>query len=130
MEGFDSLFARFRYTKQLRLAVDIVHSRRIGSRRSGVRTEYLGRLGALNLPEPIGLPERRRFWRELDAKFAAIEAKFPGRVTPADRRKILAVIEARIPAPTDIEEVEAAIRAANRQAVRKHAARTRQPEPA
>jgi hypothetical protein len=88
---------------------------------------FIVRLGSVALPEPGALPERQALWADLDRRFAAVEARQPGRISPADRRKILAALEARIPAPTDAEEIAAAIKAANRQAARKRAARTTEP---
>jgi hypothetical protein len=45
------------------------------------------------------LAERVRFWRQLNGRFRYIAMRAPDRVSAADRRKALAMIEARIPRP-------------------------------
>jgi hypothetical protein len=94
------------YRVHRRLAVNLVTSRRVAGK---VRSEHIARLGSVLEPEPIALPERQQFWAQIDGRFAAIDAKFPGRVTPDDKRKVIAGIEARIPKPTETEERQAEI---------------------
>jgi hypothetical protein len=94
-----SMYARF-YRDHHRLVVTLVHSRRIRPGAGGARTEFLGRLGSVRLPEPIAADERGRFWGELATRFGAIAARFSDRISPDDRRKVLTRVAARIPAPT------------------------------
>jgi hypothetical protein len=117
------MFIQFRRVHR-RLVANLVANRKVKRK---ARTEHIVRLGSVALPEPGALPERQALWADLDRRFAAVEARQPGRISPADRRKILAALEARIPAPTDAEEIAAAIKAANRQAARKRAAWTTEP---
>jgi hypothetical protein len=109
-----------------RLVANLVANRKVKRR---ARTEHIARLGSVALPEPAALAERQALWADLDRRFAAVEARRPGLISPADRGKILTALDARIPRPTDAEEISAAIKAANRRAARKRVART-QPEPA
>ena len=118
------MFIQFRRVHR-RLVANLVATRKVNRK---ARSEHIARLGSVALPEPAALAERQALWGDLDRQLAAVEARQPGRISPADRRKILAALNARIPRPTDTEEIQAAIKAANRQAARKRAART-QPEP-
>jgi hypothetical protein len=102
------MYPRF-YREHHRLVVNLVTSRRVGRQ---ARMEHIGRLGSVVLTKSITAEERLRFWRELPGRFAALDVKFPGRVTLDDKRKILAGIAARIPKPTETEERQAEISAA------------------
>lgn len=103
------MFVHFR-RRYRRLAVGIGQSQYVNGKS---HTAFAASLGSVALPEPIALPERRAFWQQLDSRFAAIAARFgDDRVSPADQRKIIAGIEARIPKPTETEERQAEVRAA------------------
>jgi hypothetical protein len=87
------------------LVVGLVLNRRIGRT---VRSERLGQLGAV-YGEPISVSERIRFWMAIDRHQREIDAKHPGRVTPADMAKVKDAIARRIPMPTkrELREVTA-----------------------
>ena len=72
--------------------VRLIHARRIGGKQ---RPEHLGLLGFV--AEPISVSERIRFWHQLDARFRAIAACHPGRISPAEEAKVRAKIALRIP---------------------------------
>jgi hypothetical protein len=119
------VFIQFRRVHR-RLVANLVATRKIKRKAHSV---HVVRLGSVALPEPPALAERQALWAGLDRRFAVVEARQPGRISPADKRKILTALQARIPAPTAVEEVRAAVEAAVLQAARKRAART-QSEPA
>jgi hypothetical protein len=94
-----STFPRFE-RRQRCLVVGLVINRRIGKT---VRSERLGHLGAV-YGSPISVSERIRFWVAIDRHLIEIDAKHPGRVTPADVAKIRAAISRRIPLPSTAVE--------------------------
>jgi hypothetical protein len=96
---FGRMYAHF-YRDHHRLVVTLVHSHRIRPGAGGARTEFLGRLGSVRLPEPIAAHERERFWHELKFRFAALAGRFPDRISPDDTNKVLSRLAARIGAPT------------------------------
>jgi hypothetical protein len=102
------VFVRFRPIRH-RLVVDLVETRREEGK---VRSEHIARLGSVALPEPVGVRERVRFWRELKERFRGIAARLANRVSSDDRRKALAAIHARIPKPTEADEQVARIEGA------------------
>jgi hypothetical protein len=102
------MFVRFRPVRH-RLVVDLVETRRENGK---VRSEHIARLGSVALPEPIGMRERIRFWRELKERFRSLAARLANRVPSDDRRKALAAIHARIPKPTEADEQDTRIETA------------------
>jgi hypothetical protein len=106
------------YRVHRRLAVNLVASRRVDGK---VRSEHLGRLGSILLAEPLTLEERLRFWAGLAARFGAVDARFPNRVTADIRRKILAALAARIPTPISSEEHRILIASGHAEALKRGA---------
>jgi hypothetical protein len=84
-----------RQRRRLRVAL------RGGHREGGkVRPDFYGMLGSVIAEPAISAGEKARFWAELPARFKAVEAKFPGRLTRVERAKIEAAIATRIARPT------------------------------
>ena len=65
-----------------------------------------GQLGAVVVGEPISVSEQIRFWVSVDRHLREIDAKHPGRVTPADVAKVKDAIARRISRPSGEAEVQ------------------------
>jgi hypothetical protein len=87
-----------------RLRVSVVAGHKVNGR---VVQERVGELGRITTAEPISASERGRFWEQLPQRFAQIEAKFPKRISRADRAKFESMISARIARPAKAEERKA-----------------------
>jgi len=64
----------------------------------------IGFLGSVVWSDPISVSERIRFWAAIDQHQREIEAKRPGRFTPADMERVRAMIDKRIPRPCTVDE--------------------------
>lgn len=79
------------------MEVAIVHARSVTGQ--GTRQDHFGMMGSVIWAEPISVEERVRFWGQLDARFAALRKRWPGRFTKAEETKLRGMIAKRIPMP-------------------------------
>ena len=94
------MFVRFERQKR-RLFVALVINRKVGGK---TRQDRLGYLGSVTYSEPISTSDRIRFWAQIERRQREIDAKYPGRVTPADVAKIKDAIDKRIPLSRTADE--------------------------
>lgn len=109
------MYARF-HTARRRLAVKLVHSRKISGQ---TKSEHIAPLGSILLPEPFSLSERIRFWEALEGRLRLVVARIGDRFNDDVRRNVIAGIDRRIPRPTEAEEISAAVDAARLAAERR-----------
>src|ERR1700722_9049917 len=92
------MFVRFKRDGYRRLAVNLVHNRRVGGK---VVSEQIARLGSCLLPEPISAAERIRFWEALADRWR--QHPRLNNISVTDRRIALDQVAERIPQPSPDE---------------------------
>jgi hypothetical protein len=92
------VFLRFE-RRHRRLFITLVANRRVGPK---VLQTRLGSLGSSAWP--VSLPERVKFWAEVNQRFLALRARHPDRISEVDEERIRAAINERVPRPREARQ--------------------------
>jgi hypothetical protein len=83
-----------------RLAVDLVHNRKVGGK---VCQEHVASLGTVLDTDPLDPVECAKYWGRLDQRLRALRERHPDRISESDEVKIRASVSRYIPPPEEAE---------------------------